>query len=206
MTHSLHRRGSVEALRRDYVFIARSSAEINRSGCGPKFQRIRQILQAAGPVNTGSMETGENVANGLTPERWLARTSDDSIIACAFSSKDSLRQVLRQLREEDLGISITVSGLIDEVFGLAGELGLTPHTVNLSLGVHGRTDLLPPEDTLEMTTMCGHALVATALLQDVRQAVKSGRVTLKEAARQLAEPCVCGIFNTERAEALLAGV
>jgi len=203
MTHSLHRRGSVESLKNDFVIIARSSVDVNRKGCGPKFQRIRQILSEAGPVNAGMMETGENMARGGFTEKWLARTSDDTIIAATFSSKDKVRQVLSRLKQEDLGISITVSGLIDEVFGLARELGLKPHTVNLSLGVHGKTELLPPEEVLQVTTMCGHALAATALAAKLKEDIRAGRVSPQEAARQLAEPCVCGIFNMERAAALL---
>ncbi len=203
MTHSLHRSGSAESLKNDYVFIARSSIDVNRVGCGPKFQRIRQILNDVGPVNVGVAETGENVAHGLDVKGWLARTSDDTIICSAFSSKDKLRRVLEELKHQDLGISITISGLIDEVFGMARELGLKPHTVNLSLGIHGKTELLPPPDVLQQTTMCGHALVPTALVQQLKAQVEAGKITAKEAARRLAEPCVCGIFNMERAEALL---
>lgn len=203
MTHSLHRRGTVESLRNDFVLIARSSIDVNRSGCGAKFQRIRQILHAVGPVNTGQADSGENLANGLDIDRWLARTSDDTIIASAFASKDKLRRVLSQLKQEDLGISITVSGLIEKVFGLAQELGLKPHTVNLSLGVHGKTELLPAEETLELTTMCGHALIATGLVDELKKEIAAGKMTRKEAARRMAEPCICGIFNMERAEDLL---
>ena len=87
------------------------------------------------------------------------------ICAQDLPAAEKLRQVLRQLKEEDLGISITVSGIVDEVFGLANELGLQPHTVNLSLGIHGKTELLPPEETLELTTMCGHALMAKELVK-----------------------------------------
>lgn len=203
MTHSLHRRGSADSLKNDFVFIARSSVDVNRKGCGPKFQRIRQILHEAGPANAGMMETGENMARGNFVDQWLARTSDDTIIAATFSSKEKVRQALSQLKKDDLGISITISGLITEVFGMARELGLKPHTVNLSLGVHGRTDLLPQEEILQVTTMCGHALAATSLAQQLKAEIRAGRITAKEAARQLAEPCVCGIFNMERAEALL---
>ncbi len=203
MTHSLHRCGSAESLKNDYVLIARSSIDVNRVGCGPKFQRIRQILHAAGPVNAGMAETGENMAHGLDTDRWLARTSDDTIICSVFSTKEKIRQVLQQLKQEDLGISITVSGLISEVFGLAKELGLKPHTVNLSLGVYGKTELLPPEDVLLQTTMCGHALVSSELTRQLKAKVAAGKLSAKEAARQLAEPCVCGIFNMERAEALM---
>lgn len=203
MTHSLHRCGSIESLQNDYIFIARSAINVNRVGCGPKFQRIRWLLHEVGIVNTGVMETGENMAKGLDIQSWLARTSDDTIIAAVFSDRDKLRQVLQRLKEEDLGISITVSGLIDEIFALAKELNLKPHTINLSLGVHGKTELLPPEEILELTTMCGHAMVATTLAQKLRDEVRAGRISKKEAARRLAEPCVCGIFNMERAEALL---
>lgn len=203
MTHSLHRRGSVESLEKDYVVIARSSIDVNRVGCGPKFQRIREIINSVGPVNAGMAETAENMANGMDIDEWLKRTSDDTIICSVFSSKEKLRNALEQIKQADLGISITVSGLIDEVFGLAKEIGLKPHTVNLSLGVYGKTESLPSEDVLTQTTMCGHALVATALAQKLKADVAAGRVTAKEAARQLAEPCVCGIFNMERAEALL---
>ncbi len=203
MTHSLHRCGSAESLKNDYVLIARSSIDVNRVGCGPKFQRIRQILNSVGPVNTGLAETGENMAHGLDVKRWLERTSDDTIICSVFSSKDKLRRVLQQIKEQELGISITVSGLVDEVFGVAKELDLKPHTVNLSLGIHGKTELLPPQDVLQETTMCGHALVSTELTKKLKAEVAAGKITTKEAARQLAEPCVCGIFNMERAEALL---
>ncbi|MDP3045947.1 MAG: hypothetical protein Q8O07_00510 [Chloroflexota bacterium] len=203
MTHSLHRRGSIDSLKNDFVFIARSSVDVNRKGCGPKFQRIRQILNEAGPVNAGMMETGENMARGNFVEQWLDRASDDTIIAATFSSREKIRRVLSELKKEDLGISITVSGLMTEVFEMARELGLTPHTVNLSLGVHGKKELLPPEETLQVTTMCGHALAATSLAQQLKAKIKAGRITPKEAARQLAEPCVCGIFNMERAEVLL---
>ncbi len=204
MTHSLHRRGCPSSLKRDFVFIARSSVAVNRKGCGPKFQRIRQILHRAGPVNAGMMETGENMARGNFVEKWLARTSDDSIIAAVFSDREKVRQVLEDLKQEDLGISITISGLIDEVFGLARELGLKPHTVNLSLGVHGRTDLLPPEEILQATVMCGHALAAVSLAENLKAQIKTGALTPAEAARQLAEPCVCGVFNIERAAGMLA--
>ncbi|MBI4790163.1 MAG: hypothetical protein HY782_24275, partial [Chloroflexi bacterium] len=177
MTHSLHRRGSVESLQNDFVVIVRSSIDVNRVGCGPKFQRIRQILHAVGPVNTGLAETGENMAHGLDVNAWLARTSDDTIICSVFSDKDKVRQVLEQIKAEDLGISITVSGVIDEVFGLAKGLGLKPHTVNLSLGVLGKTELLPPEEILDMTTMCGHSLIATELAQKLKAQVAAGKVT-----------------------------
>jgi hypothetical protein len=130
---------------------------------------------------------------------------ESAIIAASVNGKGKIREAVRRIKEGDYGLSITISGLIDEVMPMCSELGITPHTVNLSLGVHGRIDLLPPEDRLELTTMCGHALIATHLAEALKSDVEAGRITASEAARTLAQPCVCGIFNLERAATLLAG-
>jgi hypothetical protein len=85
------------------------------------------------------------------------------------------------------------------------DLGLepAPHTVNHSLGVWGRTETLPEQDVLEISTMCGHGMVAFGLIRDMVAEVKAGRLTVREAAERLAEPCECGVFNPDRAAALL---
>jgi hypothetical protein len=51
--------------------------------------------------------------------------------------------------------------------------------------------------------MCGHGMVAGSLVDHYVKQIKRGKSTVSEAARKLAEPCVCGIFNFERAENLL---
>ena len=33
--------------------------------------------------------------------------------------------------------------------------------------------------------------------------IKKGKITSKQAAAKLAEPCACGVFNIDKAEALL---
>jgi hypothetical protein len=205
MTHSLHRRGTLESLKNDYVFITRTVAGINREGCGPKMQAIRNILCDVGISNTGRMETGENMARELTMEMIRADARESPIIAASVPSRDQIRQVIRRVKEGDYGLSITISGLIDEVTAICRELEIKPHTANLSLGIHGRIDLLPKEECLELTTMCGHALVATQLAQEMQSDVRTGRAHPADAARRLAQPCICGIFNMIRAEKLLQG-
>jgi hypothetical protein len=205
MTHSLHRQGSIESLQDDYVFIARTIAGFNREGCGPKLQAIRNILCDVGISNTGRMDTGENMTNGLTEAKLRADDSAAPIIAAAVPSRANMREIIRRVQAADFGISITVSGLIDEVVAMCRELGVKPHTVNLSLGVHGKTDLLPQEDCLALTTMCGHALIATNLARQLREEVAAGRTHPQDAARLIAQPCICGIFNLVRAEKLLQG-
>lgn len=63
-------------------------------------------------------------------------------------------------RGTDEGISIIVSGLIDRVGEITREMGLDPHNINVSLGIIGKTDRLPPADIRQYTTMCGHGMVA----------------------------------------------
>ena len=63
---------------------------------------------------------------------------------------------------------------------------------------------MPDRRTLELATMCGHSMVAFGLVQKLRHLVKEGRRTPAEAARCLARFCTCGVFNTARAERLLA--
>ncbi|MCL4488003.1 MAG: hypothetical protein M1570_07720 [Chloroflexi bacterium] len=205
MTHSLHRRGSVNSLKDDYVFITRTVAGLNRTGCGPKLKTIRNILCDVGISNTGRMETGENMAHGLTEEMLRADETESPIIAASVPSRARIKEIVRRVKEADLGLSVTVSGLIDEVLDMCRELDLQPHTVNLSLGVHGKTELLPSEDCLELTTMCGHALIASHLADQMQADVTAGRTDSQAAARQLARPCICGIFNLTRAEVLLQG-
>jgi hypothetical protein len=77
------------------------------------------------------------------------------------------------------------------------------HTVEWSLGIWGRTDLLPSDDVLSITTMCGHGMVAASLVERMALEVRRNRLSAEEAALQLARPCVCGIFNPVRAAMLL---
>jgi len=204
MSHSAHRCGTVSNLQNDYTMYARTSRHVNREGCGPKLRKILEIFLSEEPVNFGSSHSGKSFAAGLDPEEYSRSLDNAYAVACCFSKASSIRNVLRKLKEADTGISIVVSGLIEEIKSMAGEVGLTPHTALLSLGVHGRKELLPDESVLEITTMCGHGLVATHLVEEVAQKVRMGKVTPEEGAVSLAQPCPCGIFNLDRCRVLLA--
>ena len=110
---------------------------------------------------------------------------------------------LKTLKEEDLGISVVVSGLISEIRELCQEIGLNMHTANLSLGEFGKKSLLPPEKTLEITTMCSHHCVSSQSVLHYARLIKEGKISLEKAAEKLTAPCVCGIFNTKRAGQIL---
>ncbi len=103
----------------------------------------------------------------------------------------------------DLGISIVISGLFEDVFEVCRECGLVPHSVNMSLGTWGRTELLPEGEEFEMVTMCGHGVASRALVGHIAKRVGRGELGPEEAAVELARPCVCNIVNPTRAAALL---
>jgi hypothetical protein len=204
MSHSLHRHGSRERLRQDYTFYARTSRYVNREGCGPKLRKILEILLEGQQVNNfGSSHAGKSYVAGLKPEEYALTLDTAYGLAACFSEQSAIRSLLAKLKEADTGISIVVSGLIDELGAVATEVGLTPHTVFLSLGVHGKRARLPEERLLEITTMCGHGQVASRLTRAVSERVRAGKMTAEAGARLLAQPCPCGIFNTTRCAKIL---
>lgn len=203
MSHALHRYGTVENLQNDYTMYARTSRFVNREGCGPKLRKILDIMLSEGPVNLGSSHSGRSLAAGLSIKEYADSLDKAYGVACCFSSKEKVKNVLRKLKEADLGISIVVSGLIDEIREMAAELGLKPHTALISLGIHGEKALTPEERILEISTMCGHSLVSFNLTKSILEDVKSGKMAPEKGANLLALPCPCGIFNVDRCEVLL---
>ena len=203
MSHSAHRCGTIRNLQNDFTMYARTSRYVNREGCGPKLRKILEVFLSENPVNFGSSHSKKSFAAGLDPEEYARSLDTAYAVACCFSSASAIRNVLGKLKEADTGISIVVSGLIEEIKKIAGDVGLKPHTVLLSLGVHGRKELLPEESVLEITTMCGHGLVATHLVEEVAEKVKEGKLTPEKGAKLLAQPCPCGIFNLDRCVELL---
>ena len=96
-----------------------------------------------------------------------------------------------------------MSGVFEKVGELCRQAGLPMHTVEYSGGVMGRTERLPKGPVLSITTMCGHGLVSANLVKKMATQVKKGKKSLPEAAAELAKPCMCGVFNAQRAERLL---
>jgi len=203
LTHSLHRIGSEQSLKDDFVLIARPAVGVNNLGASGRVRRFLEIIREVGPTNLGSLESGGTMAGGLDWEAIMDGLDDKSGIRCAFSSGQKLKEVLRRVKAEDLGLSVTISGIVDDVFSLCDDVGLEPHSINISLGVHGNPALLAEESVRELTTMCGHALIASSLVRKVMDDVKCGRTPCREAAIEAARPCACGLFNIDRAESIL---
>ncbi|MFZ7104057.1 MAG: hypothetical protein ACOWWO_15570 [Peptococcaceae bacterium] len=202
MTHSLHRRGTEESLKDDYVLLVTSAYGFNHEGSKEKMRKILDEVFAMEPCNIGSYDTG-TILGGVDIQEIRDALNDVPRVRCAFSSKEQMKAVLKRIKELDLGLSVTVSGLTDEVLDIARELEIKPHCVNLSLEVWGNVEKLPSEEILELVTMCGHGLISSGLAADCLAKVKKGRMTAREAAVKISHPCVCGIYNPDRAEKLL---
>lgn len=203
MTHTLHRVGAPETFEKDFPFISRPAMKINHVGAAPKMRRVMEICLDAGPVNWGSLTTKQNLTLGFDREDLLSKTEDNSPAMGCFDDEEKVEKVLTQFKKEDLGMSVVVTGLRDKVEKICKDVGLTPHSADLSLGIFGKTEKLPDEATLSFTTMCGHAMISAGLVVQIRKAVAEGRMTPEEGAKRLAKPCYCGIFNISRAKELL---
>lgn len=203
MTHSLHRRGSVEDLHEDYVLIFYSSKGINREGAENKMQQIWEILShyEQDLVNFGNHHP--NWSGGELYNLDDLKKAFSQMNMAVFKDREKVKACLQELKERDFGISVVVSGLYEETNKICSEIGLAPHTVNLSLGVHGNTGKLPEERVLEIHTMCGHAVVSFNLILHMVREIKAGKITCKEAAKKLSRMCDCGLFNPYRAEKIL---
>lgn len=203
MSHSLHREGADESLKKDFVMYARLSRWVNRKGGGPKLHHILDIALSEKPNNFGASIYGKNVFSGLDITEFKEILNDNAGFICCFADREAMKRTIKKIKDAEIGVSIVVSGLIDEVFGMAKEVGVKPHTVLLSLGIHGKKELLPDEKVREITTMCGHGLVAAKLTKSIMKKVKEGKISPEEGARLLAKPCPCGIVNTVRCTELL---
>lgn len=205
MSHSLHRFGTLENLKNDFCIYTRAAKGINREDCGDKLRKTMEIYLSEDVVNFGSSHAGKSYLNGLDPEEY-AKTLDNSYgIIATFADREAVKGVLIKARDAKIGISTVVCGVIEDVVEIAYECGLKPHTALMSLGIFGKTELLPEDEVLEMTTMCGHSLLAANLVRDIAKKVKEGKLTEDEASLILAKPCTCGIFNTKRCIELMKG-
>jgi hypothetical protein len=203
MTHTLHRRGNEESLSEDYVVLVMAAQGINDKDAKEKLKKVLEIARKHRVVNIGDMLTGNIYIKGLDVKYMLENIKDSSIIHAVFSNKKDALNYIKELKEADVGLSTVVTGLFKEVFNCCKELHLTPHTVQYSLGIFGRTEILPKEEILWITTMCGHHQISPQLVCKMINDVRKGEKTTEEAGRELARMCVCGVFNPVRAAKII---
>ena len=204
MTHSLHRRGTDDDLHEDYVVIVKYSRQVMLEGTQDRMRRTWEILSR---YERDLENYGNHLPNwngGALYNMEELKKMDSPIIHAVFKDREKLKACLKEIKENNLGLSVVVSGLYDETRTICTELDLKPHTVNQSLGIHGKTELLPEEGVLEIHTLCGHAMVSPNLIRHMVKKINEGKITCKDAAKKLSRMCDCGIFNPHRAEKLLS--
>ena len=206
MTNTLHRQGTAESLRNDYIIFAHTAKGITREGSAPKLREFMRICLKYNPVNMGDGKQGNVHQPDIEIEKLIASQEDGAGAAAVFTDLDSLQKVVEELVRADLGISINISGLLEEVRECCRKAGIKRHSAEHSLGFWGSTDRLPERETMEFNTMCGHGMVSFNLIRKMIDDVKLRRLTPKKAATVMARCCECGVFNPVRAELLLENI
>jgi len=206
MTNTLHRQGNRESLKKDYVIFAHTARGITREGSAPKLQEFMRICLKYHPANIGDTKQGNILQDDIDIQKLVASQGDGAGAEAVFTDLETLQKVVEDLIRADLGISINISGLMDEVQACCRRAGIERHSAEHSLGVWGAKDRLPEREILEFNTMCGHGMVSFNFIRKMIEYVKLRRLTPKKAAKIMAKCCECGAFNPARAEMLLEKV
>ena len=217
MTNTLHRFGDAESFRDDYVVFAIASRGKNEQDSVPKLQKFLDIARRFNPVNLGDARHG----GGLRPSRsmhptshWNRDTTPDfgtvvagldttTTAAAVFDNRVAAEDFVKAVKDADLGLSINISTSIEGAEQCCDSASICRHSVGYSLGFEGKTEHLPNQDVLTISTMCGHGMVSASLSKKMIDWVKEGRRTPEQAASYLTRFCSCGVFNPSRARRLL---
>ncbi|MEM2158456.1 MAG: hypothetical protein QXZ10_04230 [Sulfolobales archaeon] len=202
MTHTHHRIGPIDELKKEFIVLVTSSKFVKYDDEPSKVKKALEILVKHEPVNYGNMAVGNRYLKDK--EEILSKFREAcNVVLAIFDNEEKVKKVLKELKEANLGLSVVVSGVYEEIFKLLNEVGLSPHTINLSLGVWGNTGKLPSHEVLEITTMCGHGMISPYHVNKMVREIERGKLSPEAASIDLARPCICGIVNNKRAEEVL---
>ncbi|HWJ03814.1 MAG TPA: hypothetical protein VNU93_09045 [Verrucomicrobiae bacterium] len=196
MTHSLHRSGPIESQKKDFNWFMYQTKGVNDKNIKDKALEFIASAEAVGSENWGDVKTGP--LTRFSAEEIKAHISDKSRIRGVFTKREQVIEFLRQIKHKDLGMSVVITGVLSEVLPACEEAGVTPHSINYSLGVWGKKDNLPDDTTLSITTMCGHHMIPPKFVRHIMSQVEKERLTPEQGAIKLANFCYCGIFNQVR--------
>jgi len=220
MTNTLHRFGTPEDLKDDYLVFIMTSKGHNDIEATDKARDFLKAAHKYNPVNMagdsfyGPMYRPEKKLNpfdlyikgrveNVSVEQLVDEMQPPGRALAVFDNKEAVEGFLKELKEMDLGLSVNVASLVEDVREMAPRTGLPPHSMNYALGFRGNLYRLPDEYVLALTTMCGHGLIASNFAKKMIDRVREKRLTPEKAARYLAKFCVCGAFNNSRAEHIL---
>lgn len=201
----------------DFIVFAMATRGVNDDNLVEKYRTFARLALAHNPVNVGDATKGgiyrpQRALNPRAhwrrddrpdPETVISDIDGHTVVAAVFRTWDDMDAFLRDVRDADLGLSVNISAPMDAAARCCKATGLTRHSAEYSIGFQGRTERLPDRAVLEISTMCGHGMVSHSLVKKLCDWVKEGRRTPAQATKYLARFCICGVFNTVRAEKLL---
>lgn len=198
MTHTLNRRGLDERRPGEEICVL----------CMIHYkQRNEETAEAMKEVAAAIIRHQPNNIMGAPldapPAFIIAMSAASGVITAVFTDKNSVGNLVREIKAINPGISIVLSGLFPDVRDICRSAGLTEHTSNYALGISGNESLLPDHVTLEIATQCGHGLVSRHYIKHIARRIAEGKMTAREGAALLSKPCVCGIVNKKRTEEIL---
>ena len=199
MTHSLHRCGKLQE--KDYVWQLYHVKGVNDQNLIARLKKAIDIAEECGAINWGDVKSGPVIS--IPSDKIKAKLTNKSRIRGVFSSQEQTLAFLKRMKKADLGLCVIVAGVLDRVLEACKAAKVKPHTINYSIGVFGKKELLPKEEDLSFTTMCGHHMVSSNVVAKLRKKVKKGELSPQKAAHRMSIMCPCGIFNPERAVYLL---
>jgi hypothetical protein len=138
---------------------------MTREGSAAKLQEFMRICLKYRPVNMGDSKQGNMLQDDIDIEKLISNQQDGAGATAVFTDLDTLQKVVEELIRADLGISINISGLMEEVQACCRKAGIERHSAEQSLGFWGAKDRLPQREVLEFNTMCGHGMVSFNLIQ-----------------------------------------
>lgn len=220
MTNTLHRFGKSEDLKDDYITFVKCSKGINDIGAREKARAFLEAALKYKPVSiacrapNGPLFRPEKDLNLFrlyvrgrremaSPAQLLEEMDSSGYALAVFDNREAMEGLLKEMKELDLGLSVNVAALVNEVRELASQMGITPHSINYALGFRGNLYRLPDHHVLALTTMCGHGLISHNFAKKMIDRVKERRLQPEEAARYMAKFCDCGAFNNSRAVRIL---
>lgn len=201
MSHSLHRSGSIESQKKDFVWFMYQTKGVNDKNVKPKMLAYIEAAERQHSENWGDVKTGP--ITRFNSQVIKDNLSDKSRIRGVFTSREQVIGFLKEVKADNLDQSCVITGVLSEVIPCCKEAGVTPHSINFSLGVWGNKGILPDEDILAITTMCGHHMIPPKFVKYIIDQVDKGRMTEQEGANRLSNFCYCGIFNQVRCADLI---
>lgn len=202
MSHSAHRFATPEELKRDYVIFVRPAKGFDDVDEKTKLETLRKTKELADivyrhePANIGRSGAG-STAQGDDYLLIMNRVTLNGFMS-VVTDKEKAFKILKEFKEKDAGLSVVASGLTEDLFDVCKGVGLKPHTVLFSLGIWGKKELLPSDDHLKITTLCGHSMISPAMIDHYVARIKKGDITAEAAGKKMAKSCPCGIFNVPR--------